>query len=188
MAASACDSERRLICEVFRGAGAAEEQEVRWPHADYAACARECAKDQIALEVLRGLAEDLEALVDLRSGPGSFVRLAKSPLPVLRPLAGRSWRDVLLDPSLGRAQWRAVFNFAAHLEPPRRSQARYTCQLLQGVAVARLIALGDGLSAPMRACARELPALAEKSYVFAALRKVIREAARTHGGSHGHAR
>jgi hypothetical protein len=109
------------------------------PHPDYEAAARRLSADPEGRAKLERLCEDLESIVSLNAGPGSFRNLARVPLEALRPLEGRCWREILLDPSLGPMTWTGIRNYARVLKAAEMDGASQRSGLiLHAVAVGRL--------------------------------------------------
>jgi hypothetical protein len=133
-----------LVDDLFKTGGGTEDAAAEWPHPDYAAAAKACGPDRASLEKLRRLCEDLESIISLDPGPGTLIRVAGVPLDELRPLAGRCWREILLDENLGRAAWMGLRSYSEALKGPAMdSGTRRTGAVIHAVCVARLEASGE---------------------------------------------
>ena len=139
-----------------------------WPHPDYFAAANACGGSREDLEKLRRLSEDLESVVQLFPGPGSFVRVSGAPTQHLSILDGRCWREVLTNANLGRLIWTALLRYGQALQTSRMdSGSRRTGRIFSAVACVRLGELGEKHDAAPGAHdnAAELRQLRAKKYI-----------------------
>jgi len=130
---------RELSEDIFEDGKDAPQPEREWPVPDYYEVANACVDDQGAYEQLLRICEDLESTISLAPGPGSLPRVASVPLEMLQPLAGRCWREILLDDEMGRLTLLGIRNYAHALKSKRMdSSTRLMGCLIHSIAVVRL--------------------------------------------------
>jgi hypothetical protein len=164
-----------LLRDVFTECRRSRRSEI-WPSAEYIQAAKACAADSGGLEKLRALCNDLETVVNLLPGPGTFYRAAKVPRVTVAKLEGRSWSEILLDDDLDRTVWIGIRNFGNALKSVEMDTAsRRTGAVLHAIAVKRLESLGEfeASAAQRQADRTERNSLLKKPYVTATLKRIL---------------
>jgi hypothetical protein len=142
---------KQLVEDVFSEETGPSAPAEEWPHSDYSLAAKSCGDDRLSLEKLRGLCDDLESVVSLRTGPGSLSRLAGVPIDALKPLEGLCWREILMHEHLGRLAWLGLRNYGSVLKSGDMDHTtRRTGAIIYSVAVSRLERIGEIEPGPVR--------------------------------------